>query len=459
MNRILRLLIGALIFFNHSLPLTAQVLSMEEAVNVTLSKYPRLVAQRSALETVRSNAQIIKDSRLPNLRLHDQINLGTANGLAGSYFSLGLIVPTGGGRRPENTMELASGNIALASADWEVYNFGRFQTEDRLAHTDIEVGEAGLASEMLAIQQTVINTYLDILWLKQTLAIETRNLARADTVRRVIGNLVNNGIRPGLDSSLATVELSRAKLNYFQMQEELQRASIKLATLTSRPVKELNIDTTFNEKALYSVASEIELTDNHPMIHYRNNVIKKQSAELDLIRKRAMPRITLLTSAWARGTSLDIDNNFGPLEKGFGYSRTNFLVGVAATVNLTDFRRTKNRITQQQWRVKEADQQLAVEKIQLENALTTADSVMSTLRLALVELPTTLNAAERAYEQRLSLYNNGIENILGLTDAMQLLSAIEKQSVNIQRRAVNAYLLRAYATSNFDDFFALFGRQ
>jgi outer membrane protein TolC len=181
-------------------------------------------------------------------------------------------------------------------------------------------------------------------------------------------------------------------------------------------------------------------------------------AELEVIRKAALPRVSLLTAAWARGTSLDINNNFGPIGSGFGYSRTNFLVGLAATVNLTDFRRSKSRTTVQQWKVREAGSRLDFEQLKLENTLATSDSVLATLRLALLELPTAIRSAESAYQQRLSLYNNGIENILGLTDALQLLTKVEKQAVDIQRRTVETRLQRAYASSNFDDFFSFFRR-
>ncbi|CAG5006144.1 hypothetical protein DYBT9275_03742 [Dyadobacter sp. CECT 9275] len=459
MIRLSRLLIGIFVILTQPNALFAQTISMEEAIHSTLANHPSMAVVQAALEAVRTNAQVIKDNRQPNLRLHDQINIGTANGLSGSYFSMGLIVPTSGGRRPENSMELASGNIALATADWEVFNFGRFQAEDRLARTDIMVSEAAVENETYNIRLAVINTYLDALWLKQTLKIEERNLARVDTVRRIITNLVHNGIRPGLDSSLASVEFSRAKLNYFQMQEELQRAIIKLATLTGRPVNLAAIDTTFHQQVLLMQPVDTKLKADHPLLRYRTNLINRQTTEIDLIRKSALPRVSLLTSAWARGTSLDIDNNFGPLGSGFGYSRTNFLVGVAATVNLTDFHRIKSRSQLQQWRIKQAQSQLAVEQFQLQNTLTTSDSVMATVRMALLELPTALNSADRAFQQRLSLYNNGIENILGLTDALQLLTTVEKQVVNVQRRAVNVRLQRAYATGDFEDFFSLFRRQ
>lgn len=456
MNRVLGHYVGICVFFIYCQSGFGQVLSLKQAVSEAILSYPTLKAQQSGLEAVRMNVRIVKENRLPNVRLHDQVNLGTANGLSGSYFSLGLIVPTAGGRRPDNSMELVSGNIALATADWEVYNFGRFDAENRMVNSDVSLAEASVDREGFALQQSVIKTYLDLIWLNQNLTIEKRNLSRIDTARKIISNLVQNGIRPGLDSSLVAVEFSRARLNYFQLKEEFQKGLVMLATFTGHSVNGLEIDTTFNEKMLNNGASNSQLETSHPFLRYRTTLINRQYNEIEVIRKSALPRISLLTSVWARGTSLDIDNNFGPLGNGFGYSRTNFLLGVAATVNLTDFRRTKTRIMQQRWRIRESNDQLEVEKIQLKNMLITSDSLLITLRMGLQELPSALSAADLAYQQRLSLYNSGIENILGLTDALQLLTTVERQSVDLQRRAVNVWLQRAYATGEYDTFFTLF---
>jgi outer membrane protein TolC len=438
--------------------LFSQVLSMEGAIEATLSHYPTLAAQRSALEVIRANAQIVRDNRLPNVRLHDQIDVGTANGLSGSYFSLGLIVPTSGGRRAENRMDLASGNIALASMDWEVYNFGRFKAEDQLARTDILVGESALEREQFGLRQFVITTYLDLLQLHQQLKIEQRNLARVDTVRRIITNLVRNGIKPGLDSSLVSVQFSKAKVTYWQVLENYQQALVQLVTLTGRPANTIQIDTTFQiERNPVSPSSSLTGAI-HPLLKYRENLVMRQSAELEVIRKSALPRVSVLTAAWARGSSIDVENNYGSLGNGLLYTRANVLAGVAITVNLTDFRRTSHRLQLQQFRVKEVNYQLAAEQLQLRNVMTAADSLMTVLQLELKELPAALRSATDAYNQRLSRYNNGLENIWGLTEALQLLVSVEKDYVIAQSRAAKVQLQKAYATNDFDAFFALFRR-
>ncbi|MFN8344066.1 MAG: TolC family protein [Spirosomataceae bacterium] len=439
-------------------PSFAQLLTMEGAIEATLTHYPTLAAQQSALEVIRANAQAVHDNRLPNVRLHDQLNIGTANGLSGSYFSLGLIVPTSGGRRAENRSDLASGNIALASMDWEVYNFGRFKAEDQLARTDIIVGESALDREQFQLRQWVITTYLDLLQLNQQLKIEQRNLARADTVRRIITNLVRNGIKPGLDSSLVMVAVSKAKLTYWKLLENYQQTLVQLATLTGRPAGQLQIDTTFRLETALNLPSLSEADNNHPFLKYRENIARRQNAEIEVIRKSPLPRISLLTAAWARGSSIDVENNYGPLGKGLLYTRANVLVGAAFTVNLTDFRRSLHRIQMQRFRLQEANHQWAAEQVQLRNVMTAADSVMAVLQLELRELPVSLRSATDAYNSRLSRYNSGLENILEITDALQLLASVEKEYVLTQIRAVKVHLQKACATNHFDAFFSLFRR-
>jgi len=186
--------------------------------------------------------------------------------------------------------------------------------------------------------------------------------------------------------------------------------------------------------------------------------VTRQTAEIDLIRKTALPRLTLLAATWARGTSLDIENNFGPLGSGLAYSRTNYLLGFAATMNVLDIRRATTRVRQQQFRIEQARSQLAVERVQLQNALSAADAQLTVVARQLAELPNALRSAREAYAQRLSLYNNGLETILGLTDALNLLTTVEREVVQTHSQAVRLRLQRAQATDNFNDFFILFRR-
>jgi outer membrane protein TolC len=438
--------------------LTAQVLTLDEAVRTAQAQYPTLSAQRAALESVRTSARVLRDNRLPNLRLHHQLTLGTANGMSGSFFSAGVAIPTSGSRRAANRPELASGTLAVAALDWEVLNFGRFGAENALADADIALGESGLLREELGLQQAVIASYLDVFWLGQYLRIEQRNRARVDTSYRIITNLVRNGIRPGLDSSLASVAASRARLAYLRMREQYQQAALQLGMLTGQAGRAVPIDTTLRLEALLAPVPSPPPTEAHPLLRFRADQVARQQEEISLIRKAALPRVALMAGAWGRGSSVNVLNEYEPLGTGLAFTRTNVLLGVGTTVNLTDFRRLENRAQVQQFRVEEARYQLATERLELENALQTADSVLAVLRLQLAELPTALRSAQAAYDQRLALYNNGLENILALTDALTLLTAVEREYADTLNRAVRLRLQKAYATNDFTDFFALFRR-
>lgn len=445
----------SLVLFSVS-SLHAQTLTLEQAIELTIQHYPTIAAKRAALDAARTNAAVMRESRLPNVRLHDQIDLGTANGMSGSYFSLGLIVPTSGARRGVNRMDLASGNIALASMDWEIYNFGRYKSEDQLARTEAVVGESILEKEKFQLQQLVIGTYLEMLRFGQQLTIEQQNIARIDTARRIITNLVNNGIKAGLDSSLVRVQVSKAQIAYRQVLENYYQAQIRLATLTGKPVNTLKIDTTFRLESSLESLRPTDVSANHPLLKYQESIVRRQSAEIDVIRKAAMPRVSFLAAASARGSSINVENKYGPLPAGLVYSRANVLTGLAITVNLMDFRRVANRIRLQQYRVQEASFQQASEQLQLQNISTTADSVLAVLQHELHDFSSSLRAASDVYQQRLSRYQNGLDNILGLSESLQLLTSVEKDYLAAQHRSVALLLQKAYVTNDFDTFFKLF---
>lgn len=438
--------------------LNAQYITIEDAVDASARFYPTLQAQRSALEALRINTDVIRANRMPNVRLLSQTNIGTANGLSGSYFSMGLVVPTSGGRRETNSGELATGNIALATADWEFYNFGRFRAEDKLNLAEVAVGEARLEQERFSLQQTVIATYLDVFWLSRQLLIEQRNLARVDTVRRVIANLVRNGVKPGVDSALANVAFAQAQVNYGRVLANLEEARVTLATLTGRPGNAVQPDTVFHTDLLGQILTAPTPGYAHPLLRVGERLVARQTAETELIRKSALPRLSLLASTWARGTSLDIDNNFGPLGLGLGYSRTNYLLGFAATINLPDLKRAGIRVRQQAFRIQQAQAGLSTQQLELQNRLSAADARIGVVNQQLAALPLAISSAQQAYAQRLSLYNNGVETILNLTDALRVLNSVEREVVQIRMEAVKLRFQRAQATNSYDDFYALFRR-
>ncbi len=278
----LRLCLLTFLVFLIALPLYSQRISLEESVEAAFRNYPTLAARAAALKAARAGMRQVKDNRLPNLRLHDQVQLGTANGLPGSYFSLGLIVPTSGSIRPGNTMNLATGNVALAMMDWEVFNFGRYQAEQRVARAEIAASEADVERERFMLRQTVINTYLEMLRLRQYSRIEQKNVERAETVLGIIANLVRSGIKPGLDTSLAVAELSKARLGYLQVQEEYQQARINLSVLTGIEAATLRIDTTFIPERLLQPleARSIPAYTQHPLFRYRHRLVNRQTAEV-----------------------------------------------------------------------------------------------------------------------------------------------------------------------------------
>src|SRR5271156_2460141 len=107
---------------------TAQTLSLYDAVNSAVINYPQIQQRQSEVLAGRAHVNTVKGNHLPSLLLQDQLDLGTANALEGSYFPLG-IVPSTSGNSPASASAYSPnpGNIAISYLQWDFYNFGYYK--------------------------------------------------------------------------------------------------------------------------------------------------------------------------------------------------------------------------------------------------------------------------------------------------------------------------------------------
>ena len=99
-----RIIISILLFNICSLSFaqTNNKIGLKQAIDSAIKNYPLLNAKQLETESANAAVRDAKDQRLPSLNMSDQIDLGTANGLGGSYFPMGIIPSTSGGINAEN---------------------------------------------------------------------------------------------------------------------------------------------------------------------------------------------------------------------------------------------------------------------------------------------------------------------------------------------------------------------
>ncbi|HVZ57049.1 MAG TPA: TolC family protein [Chitinophagaceae bacterium] len=429
-----------------------QPLSLARAVQLAVTQYPTIQAYQERVHAGEARVQEARAAWLPSARVMEQVAAGTDNSLTGGYFPMGIIPTTVGGVRPASVNKVAVTNFAVVTGQWELYNFGAYQALTREAQASLDIDRARLGKESFSIQGLVISQYFTLAQYYSLMAIQQRNIDRTQAVTNAIKAFVNNGLKPGVDSSVAEAELSKARLTYIELKDAYDVLRSKLALLTGLDTTAIIPDTTVNTRLagiLYAqVAPDSAAVDQHPVITYYRSVYQDQLAREKLISRSYLPKVYFMASGLVRGSSITpADKYQADLGSGLSYSRYNYLSGLAITYDLFDGKRKRLQLNEQRFESRAAQKDLEAARTLVSSEVQQADIAIRTALDKLREIPVQVRAASEAYEQKLALYNAGLTNIIDLTNALYVLNRAETDYVGATAGAWNALFRKAYATN------------
>src|SRR5476651_563622 len=333
---------AATLLFLAAIAQAQQPLSLNELLNKVNQKAPTLITDSAAITIKRALAVETRNNWLPNLKLSYQADVGSNNNTPGPYFSFGMVPSNSGGVRTASNTDAALVNLGIIAADWEVYNFGSYAAQVKVANSDVSVEQNRFEQSKFQLQAYTIGNYLQLLRLQGFLAIQQRNIQRDQEIGRSVTSLAKSGLRPGVDTSIAAAELSKARLNYIELNNQLKQVQLQLSAISGLPYQSIVPDTLaanhLADQANIATLANAD-TANHPLINYYKSIVDNSLQREDLVKKQYNPKIMLEAAGWGRGASVDANSNFNGLNNGWGFSRDNYVVGVGITYNLFDLRR------------------------------------------------------------------------------------------------------------------------
>ncbi len=405
---------------------TPAPVTLKQLLNRVDQNAPTLITDSSAINIRQAQAVETRNNWLPNLKLNYQADIGTSNNVIGPYFGFGIIPSSSGGVHTTNVTTALSTNLGIAAFDWEIYNFGYYGAQNKVARSNINVEQSNYAQSKYQVEAYTINNYLRLLSLQDYLAIQYRNIERNQEILRSISSLTKSGVRPGVDTSVANAELSKARLNYIELNDQFKQVQLQLSAISGLPYQNIIADTTIEAQLIGLPVQQFVIdTAKHPLINYYQSIYQNSKQREELVKKQYNPKISLEAAAWARGSSVDANDNFNSLSTGFGFDRDNYLVGVGISYNLFDLRRRQLKLRTQKTETDYARNKLEEQKILLANSANQANAEMETAKQRLIEIPNQLKAANDGYRQQLSLYKNGLSNIIDLDAALNILYRAE----------------------------------
>ncbi|NCD72068.1 TolC family protein [Mucilaginibacter agri] len=422
-----------------------QTITLRQLLNQVEQKAPTLLTDSAAVLIRQSQATETKSNWLPNLRLNYQADIGTNNNVAGPYFGFGIIPSNSRGVRTESNTTATGANLGIAALDWEIYNFGSYGAQNKVAQSDIKVEQNQFAQSKYQLQAYAIGNYLQLTRLQDYLTIQQRNIKRNQEINRSIRSLAKSGVRPGVDTSIAEAELSKAKLNYIELNNQLHQVQLKLSAITGLPYTSILPDTSTQNTLINNViiAQANADTSTHPIINYYKSVYQNSLQREDLVRKQYNPKIMFEAAAWGRGSSVDANDHFGNVGSGFDFDRGNYLVGLGISYNLFDLRRKQLKLRTQKTVTDYARKKLSEQKQMLAVSADQASVELETAQQRLQEIPNQLKAANAGYRQKLSLYKSGLTDIIELNAALNILYRAETDYAQARYSYFNALFQKA----------------
>ena len=420
-------------------------ITLKELLNQAEKKAPELLTDSAAILIRQSQAAETRNNWLPNLKLNYQADVGTSNNTTGPYFGFGIIPSSSGGIHNTNVTTAVGDNLGIAALDWEIYNFGKYGAENKVANSDIKVEQNQFAQSKFQLEAFTIGNYLQLLRLQDFLNIQYRNIQRNQQIRRSIESLAKSGVRAGVDTSIAEAELSKARLNYIELKNQFKQQQLQLSAVTGLPYQSIIPDTTV-EAALINQPSAYLFTPdtaNHPLINFYRSVYQNNLQREDLVKKLYNPKISLEAAAWGRGSSVNAGGQYNDVSTGYGFQRGNYLVGLGVSYNLFDLRRRQLKLRTQKASTNYALKKLEEEQQLLAVSASQADVEMQTSLERLKEIPNQLKAANDGYRQKLSLYKNGLTDIVELDAALNILYRAETDYMQAKYNYANALFQKA----------------
>jgi len=447
--------------------LLACSVSAQRATTYTLSNLvdsasrhlPLLLEKQALVQSAQAGIKEARDAFLPQVNAVEELSVGSANDLEGPFLTIpGIVHPIGGGINATSNYQAVTGNMASLYGQYELVNFGLRGAKVSSAKAFVGFTQADLEKERYQVKWEIGRIYFAVQKNRNQLAVDSEDMRRYQSMYEVSRALTGSGVNPGVDSSLARAGLSRTRINYNEAMGALRRLQLQLTYLTGIQGPEIPADTSFDgaealiEGGLGELAGDSAAALNNPLADYFMKQKLQYSAEQELARKSYLPKIILAGGGWARGSSIQYQNDYKSPTEGLGYQRLNYLGGIGITYDLFNGVHKRDRVSVLNGQVAAADYALQQQELSLNNQELQADESIRTARANLVELPIQLRAANAAYNQKLAQYKAGVINLVDLANASFELFSAQSDYITTLNEWYTASLDKAAAAGRLDQF-------
>ena len=412
---------------------------LAEVVQATVAHYPGIKHAETGVGVFQAREKTTAGYLLPSLNIQNQTDAGTVNAGYGGYFPLGLVPSVTGGNTKTANTDLTTGNLSIAYLQWEFFDFGYKHSLKAAAAAGTSVARAQLEAETYNAVQNSVLTYFDWMAAEKIAGIRSEDVERLTSVLVSVRSLVMNGLRPGVDTSVAAALLSEAEISKFRSEADVRICVAKLMEYTGLRLDGEEPDTLlhFDGNPNFDRGESADSVPTaHPLLQVFNASAAASRQEYRTKLLKTLPKFCLNGAYWYRFSGLSASGfpanaDAGSLSLSMPYQSFDYMVGISATFDLFDIRHYRDLRTESEKVADERRAEIAEEENALNSLLHQVDAQKDAARKIAMELPIDLGAAQLAYSRQQALYAAGLGTLTDVKEAeANLLQAQTQAAAN-----------------------------
>ena len=143
--------------------LAQKYFSLQKLIDSATANLPLLKQKEALIKSSQASTKEVEHSFLPQVKFSEQLNAGSNNTVAGSYFTFGITPSSSAGVRDANNYSAVGGNIAVIYSEYELANFGLNKARLNFANANVAFQKTDLERELYSLRLEISRTYFNIL--------------------------------------------------------------------------------------------------------------------------------------------------------------------------------------------------------------------------------------------------------------------------------------------------------
>jgi outer membrane protein TolC len=362
---------------------------------------------------------------LPRLDVTAGVNRATRNNIFGLLLPSQAIAPLSGPVLPTADGTNIWGSSAGFLVSWEPFDFGLRSATVRVAEATQARAEARVLRSQLDVQTLTADTFLTLIAAQETAKAAQAAVDRARVLVDIVGALVRQQLRPGVELSRAQAEEAAARTLLIRAQQSEAEATATLGQLLGLDPAQIAVDTGRLVDLPPDLLPLSSPVTKNPMMAEQQAAIDEAEARVQAANRSYVPRVTLQGATTMRGSgalpsgaTLDGLNGLNP-------TVPNWAIGATVTFPVFDLAAIRARQALQTANLQTEHDQYNQILTELTGRLNRAKAQLEGARALAQNAPIQVAAAEAGTRQATARYQAGLGTLVDVADAQRLLTEAE----------------------------------